>query len=249
MDNLFDGLRINGHSEGRDESQNAFPVHSDEEDNVNEDEVPDLVDDDDEDEDLYESVDAQSFGDYPANDYAFQSGATEQSRGIEYWDNKSPLEIVLELAAGFFAVLLEMSNRAHPEAKLTMKDMYVYHAFLLLNCCFQFANLNYYWYPPKRLEGMKLLNQLPLKLSGRRFYHIRKYLRAYDVTDDVPGKDRGWKVNRAVEAVQYAFRHIIDCAGEYLSMDEGMAKGSSMRNPIYTSLGKAKPCTQTCTVP
>ena len=96
---------------------------------------------------------------------------------------------------------------------------------------------------------MTLLNELPLKLSRRRFYHIRKYLRAYDVTDDVPGKDRGWKVNRAVEAVQYVFRHIIDCAGEYLSMDEEMAKGSSMRNPIYTSLGKAKPCTQTCTVP
>ena len=87
LDNLLDGLRINGHSEGRDESQNAFPVHSDEEDNVNEDEVPDLVDDDDgdedEDEDIYESVDAAAFGDYPANDYAFQSGATEQSRGIE----------------------------------------------------------------------------------------------------------------------------------------------------------------------
>ena len=81
LDNLLDGLRINGHSEGRDESQNAFPVHSDEEDNVNEDEVPDLVDDDDddEDEDLYESVDAQSFEDYPANDYAFQSVATERS--------------------------------------------------------------------------------------------------------------------------------------------------------------------------
>ena len=224
--------------------------------NANEDEVPDLVDDDDdeddeddEDADLYEYVDAQSFKDYPANDYAFQSGATEQSRDIEYWDNKSPLEIVLELAAGFFAVLLEMSNRAHPEAKLTMRDMYVYHAFLLLNCCFQFANLNYYWYPPKGLEGMTLLNELPLKFSRHRFYHIRKYLRAYDVTDDVPGKDRGWKVNRAVEAVQYAFRHIIDCAGEYLSMDEEMAKRSSMRNPIYTSLGKAKPCTQTCTVP
>ena len=147
LENLLAGIHKNGNSQGRDNSQNAFPVHSDEEDNVNEDEVPDLVDDDDddEDEDLYESVDAQSFEDYPANDYAFQSGATEQSRGIEYWDNKSPLEIVLELAAGFFAVLLEMSNRAHPEAKLTMKDMYVYHAFLLLNCCFQFANLNYYW--------------------------------------------------------------------------------------------------------
>ena len=83
---MLAGIHISSNSQGRDESQNAFPVHSDEEDNVNEDEVPDLVDDDDdedEDEDLYESVDAQSFEDYPANDYAFQSGATEQSRGIE----------------------------------------------------------------------------------------------------------------------------------------------------------------------
>ena len=84
LENLLAGIHKNGNSQGRDNSQNAFPVHSDEEDNVNEDEVPDLVDDDDdddddEDEDLYESVDAQSFEDYRANDYAFQSVATERS--------------------------------------------------------------------------------------------------------------------------------------------------------------------------
>ena len=41
--------------------------------------------------------------------------------------------------------------------------------------------------------------------------------------------------------MQESFRHVMDCPGEMLSVDEGTAQASRTRNPIYTSLGKAKP--------
>jgi hypothetical protein len=74
-----------------------------------------------------------------------------------------------------------------------------------------------------------------------KFYSIRKKLKGYRPEDDIPEKKRDWKVHRAVEAVRASFRNAIDAASEFLTIDEGMARGSSTRNPIYVTLGKAKP--------
>ena len=66
-------------------------------------------------------------------------------------------------------------------------------------------------------------------------------MKGYKPEDDLPTKTRSWKVDRAVEAVRKKFTEVHRTPDEYLSLDEGMAQGSSMRNPIYVSLGKAKP--------
>ena len=41
--------------------------------------------------------------------------------------------------------------------------------------------------------------------------------------------------------VKKAVEGCLSTPGEFLSGDEGMAQGSGRRNPIYVSLGKAKP--------
>ena len=55
-------------------------------------------------------------------------------------------------------------------------------------------------------------------------------------------KTRSRKIgDRAWEAVKKDIENCLSCPGEFPSADEGMAQGSSKRNPIYVSLGKAKP--------
>ncbi len=164
--------------------------------------------------------------------------------GADYLRNKyghrSETDIVLSLAVSFFNSLRECSNVV-PAANISDKDLYAYHAFLTMRTLFKFDKNNDYWYPNELFSFAGTLSSFSNDLSRERFYHIRKHLKGYKPLDDTVDKDRGWKVLRPVIAVQQSFREVLPNAGEYLSLDEGMAKGSSSRNPIYCSLGKAKP--------
>lgn len=75
-----------------------------------------------------------------------------------------------------------------------------------------------------------------------RYYHVRHHLKGYypsDVND--PARANGWKAARPIAAVQVAFRETQSKPDQFLSADEGMAQGTATRNPIFVSLGKAKP--------
>lgn len=174
-------------------------------------------------------------------DKPFHSGGEPSYGSMERYRHMAIVDIVLSLASPFFDTLMQCSNQ-DDSAGITMKDIYLYHAMLTLRTLHPLKRTKNYWNLSKQLicwsDEMRPLFE---KLTLRRFYHVRKYLKGYLREDDVPNNDRGWKVSRAVNAVQLSFRTVLTHPGEFLSADEGMARGSSCRNPIYTSLGKAKP--------
>lgn len=171
----------------------------------------------------------------------FSSGDEPSYGSMEKYRHMSVVDVVLSLSSSFFETLRECSNQ-DVSANITMKDIYLYHALLVLRTLHPLDKMKSYWNESKQMiRWSNEVHPLFEKLSLRRFYHIRKYLKGYLREDDVPNNDRGWKVARAVDAVQSAFRTVLTHPGEFLSADEGMARGSSCRNPIYTSLGKAKP--------
>jgi len=176
-----------------------------------------------------------------SHDHQFQPGFVENGRTLEFFWNMSPTDIVLHLASPFFNVLIDCSNAAGPNINLSMKDMYTYHAALTLGVHMGGVPMYGLWREQPLFqftgEAAKLQTLLPLY----RFKYIRSNLRGYRPEDDVPVKTRSWKIDRAWEAVKKEIENCLSCPGEFLSADEGMAQGSSKRNPIYVSLGKAKP--------
>ena len=81
---------------------------------------------------------------------------------------------------------------------------------------------------------------LNLRFNINKYYWLRSKLKLYMSEDIIPGGSRGVKIKRGLRAVQESFRHVMDCPREMLSVDKGMAQASRTKNPIYTSLGKAK---------
>jgi len=96
--------------------------------------------------------------------------------------------------------------------------------------------VEYFWYQPSIVEFRHEAAQLRTLLPLRRYYHMRRYLRAYYLTDDVPEKGVGWKVVRATEEINRIFATTMSCPGRDISIDEGMAVACSTRNPIYRDL-------------
>ena len=186
---------------------------------------------------LHERIDIPAPIQHSIN-YEFQRGNVANERTINYYQNMSPSEIVIELANPFFEVLLQCSNAAG--ANLTMRTLYAYHAFLTLRT-YVTLQTDKYWENADLFQWSNEAANLNKYITRHEFYDIRRKLKGYLEEDNVAGKTPGWKVGRAVAAVQESFRTSISCPSEYLSADEGMAKGSSTRNPIYCSLGKAKP--------
>ena len=98
-----------------------------------------------------------------------------------------------------------------------------------------------YYQPLSVFQWTDSITELLSLFPRSTFYSIRRSMKGYMPEDNTPTKTRGWKVDRAVEAVRSTFTRVHRRPGEFLSFDEGMGQGSAMRNPIYTSLGKAKP--------
>jgi hypothetical protein len=96
-----------------------------------------------------------------------------------------------------------------------------------------------YYQPPSVFLWADWITELLSLFPRSAFYSIRRSMKGYKPEDNTPTKTRGWNVDRAVEAVCSAFTRVHRSPGEFLSFDEGMGQGSTMRNPIYTSLGKA----------
>ena len=174
-------------------------------------------------------------------EYLFDPGFVENGRTLDFFRNMTPTNIVEYLSKPFFNTLIDCSNGAEPNVNLSMKDMYTYHAALTLGVHFQGVPMYGLWQDQPCFqftgEASKLRTLLPL----HRFKYIRSKLKGYRPEDDIPTKTRSWKVDRAWAAVKGEVESCLSCPGEFLSADEGMAQGSSKRNPIYVSLGKAKP--------
>ena len=175
--------------------------------------------------------------------YAFESGLTNQSKTVNFYADWSVIQIILHLATGFFETLLTCTNRYYPTATISMKDLYLYHAFLTLTTYYELTTTDEYW-APSIMHWDERIQPLIDAMSRYKFYNIRSKFRGYTPEDaDLPPdqKDRGWKVGRILRALQNIFQNLFDGPGEILSLDEGMARGSSTRNPIYVTLGNAKP--------
>ena len=170
-------------------------------------------------------------------DHQFNFGMAPNYNPFHKYVTMSPFGIVMFFAGALFSVLLSCFNAFLPPAEqLTMKDIFLYHAYLLFRCIVPLARNEVYWDSPLLMmnwidEAKKLFGLLTLN----RFYAIRRKLKGYKPEDDIPEKTRDWKVKRAVTAVQRTFQSAINAVGEYLSIDEGMARGSSTRNPIYVT--------------
>jgi hypothetical protein len=100
----------------------------------------------------------------------------------------------------------------------------------------RFDKVEYFWKPPPifsfKEEAAKLSSVFPI----HRYYKVRKYLRAYKVADDVPGKGVGWKVVRATDEIHRVFASTISNPGRDISIDEGMAAACSTKNPLYVTV-------------
>ena len=171
--------------------------------------------------------------------YPFDAGVEQDT--LQRYRDMSAFDIVLELAVPFFDVLRECSNN-NPEVNISMKHLYLYHAFLTLRVLMHLDTTEMYYEPHATFQWEAWITELFTMFPLTVYYNIRRNLKGYLPTDDNPAtKTKGWKVDRAVEAVRAAFSRVHRRPGEFLSFDEGMGQGSALRNPIYTSLGKAKP--------
>ena len=151
----------------------------------------------------------------------------------------SEAELVIELSQPFWNVLQECSTS--DTFILSNQDILLYHAFLVLRTLIPLDKIDHYW-SPGFLEWKIVIKKLMETFHRGRYYEIRKNLKGYRKNEDeVPGRSRGWKVMRVVEAVRSALMKVLKHAGEFLSLDEGMGRGSNRKNPIYTSLGSLKP--------
>ena len=174
--------------------------------------------------------------------YVFEPGGVlnQPERTLQQYRDMTETDIVLSLAQPFFDTLKECSNYGNAFG-ITMKDLYCYHALLTLTTYLPLPDISNYWKPVEGVTWDAAVRTLTDIFNIRRYYFIRSKLKGYLPEDDTPQKGRGWKVQRAVAAVQQTFRTCMDRPSQFLSLDEGMAQGSSTRNPIYCSLGKAKP--------
>ena len=130
-------------------------------------------------------------------DREFQPGVVEEELKIERFDDMLPLDILLYFGQGFFDLILACTNEI-PMANLTMKDIYCYHAMLILMTIVRLDRVNKYWNPPMEImEFTNEANELKTILPKRKFYRMRQLLRAYKQEDNVPDKSNGWKVERA----------------------------------------------------
>jgi hypothetical protein len=169
----------------------------------------------------------------------FQPGNQENPPSLDRFLDYSVIQLILHLAEGFFGSLMECSNMV-AGVDITLKDMYCYHALLTLMTYMKLGSVDDYFKNQELFEWTKEVATLKEVFNRDRYFYVRKHMRGYHPTDDIPTATKGFKVKRPVAAVQEVFRGCMN-PGEFMSADEGMAKGSSMRNPIYTSLGKAKP--------
>jgi hypothetical protein len=170
--------------------------------------------------------------------YIFERG--DAANSLMAYRHMQPIDIVLDLSQPFFNVLKDCSNN-NEYVNITMKDIYCYHAFLVLRVHMNLDTNDFYYNPPGTFTWSDDITKLLSLMPKKKFYFMRKHLKAYKPEDQIPSRSKGWKVARAVEEVRKTFVRVHQTPGEFLSFDEGMAQGSSSRNPIYVSLGKAKP--------
>ena len=199
---------------------------------------------------IWELLDNECLGDQDSQqhfahsgDDKFDPGPLNTDRRFEKYERLSPVDLVLTFVLPFFEALLQCSNAQLPrQDHLTMRDMFLYHAFLTFRCLVPLSTNEAYWNPDQVFVEWKDDAKTFFALfTLRKFYQIRRCLKGYLPADDMPDKPRDWKVRRPWEAVQRALCTTISCCLQYLSLDEAMARASSTMNPVYTSLGNAKP--------
>ena len=217
---------------------NGIVFPADEEDDEDEEDIPPPP------PELYTGLPREVLGDEQRRiNRPFNRGGFAEERKLNRFLNYSPGKLALHFGKGLFDVIRDCSNVV-PEANFTMADMYAYRAFLCFTTLVPLTSMEDYWNPPSCLSWREEMHTLANVLPRHRFYHIRKYMKMYRPEDlPQPGQpeNRGWKVQRASDVVHEAFKTAIDCPGEFISVDEEMARASAHKNPIYTSLGKAKP--------
>jgi hypothetical protein len=175
---------------------------------------------------------------YCINERVFIHGLINEDKSLERFRNFSLVQLVLHLSQGFFNLLQECTNEK-PDARITMKDLYCYHAALVLITTVRMDKVEYYWNPPKVFQFIEETAKLRSIFTLYRYYHVRVYLRAYKMEDNVPDKGLGWKVVRATEEIHRIFSETIDCRDQDISIDEDIAAACSTRNPIFTTPLKA----------
>jgi hypothetical protein len=78
---------------------------------------------------LFELLSPESLGNeqYCINERVFIPGLINEYKSLERFRNFSLVQLVLHLSQGFFSLLQECTNEK-PDARITMKDLYCYHA-------------------------------------------------------------------------------------------------------------------------
>ena len=93
-----------------------------------------------------------------------------------------------------------------------------------------------FWKPPEIMEWKQEAGKLQSFLSRIRFFYIKKHLRAYTAEDIVENPIKGWKVKRATDEINRAFRSTMSYPGMNMSLDEGFVAASATMNPIFTTV-------------
>ena len=149
----------------------------------------------------------------------FRPGVVENELLIERFEDMSPVEIVLYFGQGLFDLILECTNEIRG-ANLTMKDIYCYHAMLILMTIVRLDRVYHYWHPPmETMEFTNEANELKSYLPRAKFYRMRQLLRMYKLMDTVPGKTNGWKVERGASEINRVFRTTMSNPGQNISID------------------------------
>ena len=81
----------------------------------------------------------------------FERGVVENERKIERFAEFTPTEIVLYFGQGFFELIQTCTNEI-PDAKITMKELFCYHALLILMTVVRLDQVQHYYYPPEIIE-------------------------------------------------------------------------------------------------
>ena len=137
--------------------------------------------------------------------------------------------------------LLECSNIEN--VRISMAEIYCYHAILTLGTYINIP-VKDFWKKPELFSWDPEILKLTNLLSFNRYTYIRSKLKG-DKQEDLLNLNRpaSVKVKRPLNALQETLRKTVSHPDEFLSADEGMAKGSvsHLETLLYLSLGNAKP--------
>ena len=164
-------------------------------------------------------------------------GKEKGKSNLEKFIDMSPGKIVDYLFGPALMELCISSHELNDNDEIQIGNLYIFFSVIIFMQLVPLSKLVSFW-QTNRLVTPKIKYQN--KMSLATFRYIRNNIKGYKEIDlENPRKDK--KIFRIVDKIQERFISIMEAPSQHISIDEAMGGCSVKRNPVFTSLGNAKP--------